>query len=150
MKRVIAGILVGLCILTQPITAHAHEQQCPSIIEVTYEEAQELLKIAWCEAGNQGIIGQQCVMSVIINRVNSPDFPNSIHDVIFQENQFATAGMDKAVPTWETHYALAAIESGDVVPEIVAFETKTSNVLDKFFSSAFTVKDHKFYTALSK
>ena len=150
MKRLILGILLGVAIFGQPIQSRAYECQCPKTIEVTYEEAQELLKIAWCEAGNQGIIGQQCVMSVIINRVNSPDFPNSIHDVIFQDNQFATAGMDKAVPTWETHYALAAIESGDVVPEIVAFETKTSNVLDKFFSSAFTVKDHKFYTALSK
>lgn len=146
MKKCV-GLLCALAIISQPFCVQARSEPPKETIEVTYEEAQELLKIAWCEAGNQGIIGQQCVMSVIINRVNSPDFPNSIHDVIFQDNQFATAGMDKAVPTWETHYALAAIESGDVVPEIVAFETKTSNVLDVYFSEAFDYGAHTFYTS---
>ena len=146
MKKGLAVVLTVLCCFSQPFYCSARSEPPKQIIEVTYEEAQELLKIAWCESGNQGIEGQRYVMSVIINRVNSPDFPNSIHDVIFQEHQFATSGMDKAAPTWETHYALAAIESGDVIPEIVAFETKTSNVLDAYFTEAFTYKDHKFYT----
>lgn len=146
MKKGLAAVLAALCCLSQPIYVQARSEPSKEIIEVTYEEAQELLKIAWCEAGNQGILGQQYVMSTIINRVNSPDFPDTIHDVIYQPHQYATSRMDKAEPTWETHYALAAIESGDIIPEIVAFETKTSNVLDKFFTEAFTYKDHKYYT----
>lgn len=146
MKRVIAGILLGLCVLAQPIQSEAHERQCPPPIEVTQTEADELLRIAWCEAGNQGVDGQLYVMSCVINRVNDPAFPDNIHDVIHQRGQFATAGMSKAEPTWETHYALALLEMGNCTPEIIAFERTDNNVLDVYFTEAFSYKDHCFYT----
>lgn len=146
MKKSLVGILLGMCILAQPINSEAHERQCPSTINLTYEEAQELMQIAWCEAGNQGVDGQLYVMSVIMNRVESEDFPDSIHEVIHQKGQFAIAGMDKAQITPETHYALAMLEMGCVAPEIVAFERKESNFLDDYFSKAFDYRDHTFYT----
>lgn len=146
MKRLTLGILLGMAILSQPVNARAQERQCSDPIEVTYEEAQELMKIAWCEAGNQGIEGQRYVMSVVLNRVNSPDYPDSIHDVIYQPHQFATKGMSKADVTVETHMALAEIEMGNLVPEIVAFEKADNSALDVYFSKAFTFKDHVFYT----
>ena len=90
MKKFIMGVILGLIILNQPINSRAYERQCPKPIEMSYEEAQELMKIAFCEAGNQGIEGQRFVMSVIINRVNSPDWPDTIHEVIYQPCQFAT------------------------------------------------------------
>ena len=40
------------------------------------------------EAGNQSYFGQQAVASVIMNRVKSSLFPNTIFGVISQENQF--------------------------------------------------------------
>lgn len=146
MKRVVAGILAGLCILTQPITAHAHERQCPKTIEVTQAEAVELMQIASAEALNQGIDGMRYVMSVVINRVNSPDYPNDIHSVIYQPHQFYTAGMAKAEITPEVHMALALLEMGNLTPEIVAFETVQSDALDVYYSEAFTSGNHKFYT----
>ena len=146
MKRVVAGILAGLCILTQPITAHAHERQCPKTIEVTQQEAVELMQIASAEALNQGIDGMRYVMSVVINRVNSPDYPNDIHSVIYQPHQFYTAGMAKAEITPEVHMALALLEMGNLTPEIVAFETVQSDALDVYYSEAFTSGNHKFYT----
>ena len=73
MKKIIMGVLLGVTILSQPISARAQVRQCPNPIEVTYEEAQELMQIAWCEAGNQGIDGQRYVMSVVINRVKKRD-----------------------------------------------------------------------------
>lgn len=146
MKRVIAGILTGLCILTWPITAHAHERQCPTVIEVTQAEAMELMQIASAEALNQGIDGMRYVMSVVINRVNSPDYPNDIHSVIYQPHQFYTAGMAKAEITPEVHMALALLEMGNLTPEIVAFETAQSDALDVYYSEAFTSGNHKFYT----
>lgn len=147
MKKVVAGILLGLCVLTCPIQSEAHERQCPPPIEISYEEAQELLKIAWCEAGNQGVDGQLYVMSVIWNRVNDPDFPDNIHDVIYESGQFATAGMKTATPTAETHYALALLESGNCTPQIIAFERTDSSVLDVYFSEAFNYRAHTFYTS---
>lgn len=147
MKKRVMGILLGIAILSFPINAQAFERQCPKPIEVTYEEAQELMKIAFCEAGNQGIDGQRFVMSVIINRVNSPDFPDNIHDVIYQPHQFATKGMGKAEITVESHMALAELEMGNLVPQVIAFETTDNESLTTYFDKAFTFKDHTFYTA---
>ena len=146
MKKVVLGILAGLCILAQPITAHAHERQCPEVIEVSVKEAEELMRIASAEALNQGELGMLLVMSVVMNRVASPDYPNNIHDVIHQPHQFYTAGMKDAEITPEVHMALAELEMGCKYPEIVAFERADSNVLNIFYDEAFTFKDHSFFT----
>lgn len=145
-KGIMRGILIGAAVLSCPIQVEAHERQCPKSIEIDYEDAQELMQIAWCEAGNQGIEGQRYVMSVVLNRVESEDFPNTIHEVIHQEGQFASDRMANAKITPETHYALAEIEMGNLVPEIVAFERKESDFLCNYFDPAFEYRDHTFYT----
>lgn len=139
------GFLFALVFLCQPIKVAACDNQ-PKTIEITYDDAQELMQIAWCEAGNQGIDGQRLIMSVVLNRVESEDFPDTIHEVIYQKGQFATKGMSKAKITNETHLALAEIEEGNVSPFIIAFERKGSSSLDVYFDSAFDFRDHTFYT----
>lgn len=153
MKKVIVGILLGMTILCQPITAHAQCEIYPrthevkmNVNEFTYEEARMLLEIAQAEAGNQGADGMWLVMSVVYNRRDSEEFPDSIKEVIFQDSQFYTKGMGATEISPECHEALARIEKGDVAPEIIAFEKSTSNRLDHFFSSAFGYRDHNFYT----
>ena len=153
MKKVIVGILLGMTILNQPITAHAQCEVYPrthevkmNVNEFTYEEARMLLEIAQAEAGNQGPDGMWLVMSVVYNRRDSEEFPDSIKEVIFQDSQFYTKGMGATEISPECHEALARIEKGDVAPEIIAFEKSTSNSLDSFFSSAFGYRDHNFYT----
>ena len=140
------GLLFALVILCQPIQADAHERQCPQTIEVTYEEAQELMEIASAEALNQGEDGMLLVMSVIMNRVSSSEYPNTIHEVIHQSHQFYTKGMKSAEITPEVHMALARLEMGNLYPELVAFERKDNNALDMYYSEAFTLGDHTFYT----
>lgn len=50
----------------------------------------ELLStIIYCEAGNQSYEGQLAVGSVIMNRVASSSFPNSVSGVIYQSGQFS-------------------------------------------------------------
>jgi len=150
MKKAILGILLGATVLCHPILSEAHERQCPRPIEVTQQEAQELMNIAFCEAGNQGSSGQLLVMSVIINRVKSPDWPDNIHDVIYEPYQFATNGMATAEPTPETHYALAMLEMGNLIPDIIAFEKVNNNALDRYFTEAFEYQEHQFYTVKQK
>lgn len=48
-----------------------------------------LSHIIFAESGNQPLDGQIAVGNVIMNRVRSPLFPNSIYDVIHQKNQFS-------------------------------------------------------------
>jgi len=145
MKKYV-GLLFALVILCQPIQSEAHERQCPKTIEITYEEAQELMEIASAEALNQGEDGMLLVMSVIMNRVSSSEYPNTIHEVIHQSHQFYTKGMKSAEITPEVHMALARLEMGNLYPELVAFERKDNNALDMYYSEAFTLGDHTFYT----
>lgn len=53
---------------------------------------QELMaSIIYCEAGNQPYEGQVAVGAVIMNRVKSRSYPNSIEEVIYQSGQFGPA-----------------------------------------------------------
>lgn len=53
---------------------------------------QELLaSIIYCEAGNQPYEGQVAVGAVVMNRVNSGAYPNTIEGVIYQSGQFGPA-----------------------------------------------------------
>lgn len=152
--RKYVGLLFALVILCQPVQCCAYCADHPRTHEVktnefSYEDAQLLMGIAQAEGGNQGSDGMWLIMSVVLNRVNSSDFPDSIHDVIYQPSQFYAEGIGKTELTPECHEALARIECGDVAPQIIAFEKTTSKVLDQFFSEAFVYRSHAFYT-LSK
>ena len=146
MKKALTGILLGLCVLTCPVQSDAHERSCPEVIEVTQEEAVELMEIAAAEALGEGTEGMLLVMSTVINRTKSPDFPSTIHDVIYEPHQYYTRGMKAVELTPECHMALALLEMGNLVPEVVAFENKKSNALDTFFDEAFVSGSHRFYT----
>lgn len=54
----------------------------------TQEEIRWLSAITYLEAGNQSYYGKKCVASVVMNRVNSKRFPNTIKGVLFQSGQF--------------------------------------------------------------
>ena len=115
----------------------------------TNEEIDQLCRIAQAEAGNQTEDGMWLVMSVVINRANSEDFPSTISAVIQQPGAFSAVkngSFDRAEPSEECLKAYERIASGDIAPEIIAFEAKSSDVLDQYFKWAFTHKGHKFYT----
>jgi N-acetylmuramoyl-L-alanine amidase len=48
----------------------------------------QLARIIYSEARGESFEGQVAVGSVVMNRVQSPDFPDSISEVIFQSGQF--------------------------------------------------------------
>ena len=45
-------------------------------------------RLIQCEAGGEGTAGMQAVATVIMNRVNSSSFPNSISGVVYAPGQF--------------------------------------------------------------
>ena len=135
-------------------------EQCPVIVpqrevrEFSYEDAQLLMRIAQAEAGNQGVEGMELVMSVVLNRAASDEFPDTIEKVIFQKNQFQpiTNGSFYTVElSKEAHLALADIEAGAILDEdIVAFEITSNRSLETYFDYAYTVGDHDFYVSKNK
>lgn len=55
----------------------------------TDEEMELMAGVVHAEAGNQDMIGRRLVADVILNRVVNPDFPNTVSEVVYQQNQFA-------------------------------------------------------------
>ena len=64
-------------------------QQAP--VAATASDQTLLAAIIFCEAGNQPYEGQVAVGAVILNRVRSSVYPNSIAEVIYQSGQFGPA-----------------------------------------------------------
>lgn len=62
-----------------------------NISQVTFAEGDRYLlaNIIYCEAGNQPYEGQVAVGAVVINRVLSSVFPDTVVGVIYQKNQFS-------------------------------------------------------------
>ena len=50
-----------------------------------------LSAIIFCEAGDQCYAGQKAVGIVVLNRVKSDKFPNTVEDVLYQSGQFTPA-----------------------------------------------------------
>ena len=70
----------------------AREQAEREAREAYVRANQELMaSIIYCEAGNQPYEGQVAVGAVIMNRVKSGSYPNSIEEVIYQSGQFGPA-----------------------------------------------------------
>lgn len=55
----------------------------------TEDEYQLLAALIYAEAGDQDFTGKRLVADVVLNRVASPAWPNTIAGVIFQEGQFS-------------------------------------------------------------
>lgn len=70
------------------------------------EDLKLLSCIIWCEAGNQSRAGKIAVGCVIMNRVKSKTFPNTIRGVIYQRSQFGP------VRNGAMHKALVAYKNG--------------------------------------
>lgn len=73
-------------------------------------EIEILARCVEAEAGNQPIEVKRAVISVILNRVDDDDWPDSISEVIADPYEFATywnGRMDEATPATSTYEAIA-------------------------------------------
>lgn len=80
------------------------------------EETLDLLaRVITHESGNQPLKGKMAVGNVILNRVNSPKFPNTVGEVIYSPNQFP--GATNATPNAESILAARLVlEGANVAP----------------------------------
>ncbi len=106
----------------------------------------ELLStIIYCEAGNQSYEGQLAVGSVIMNRVASSSFPNSISGVIYQSGQFSPVASGRFA------HALAAGLGRHCVSAAQAVLNGNRNVdclyfrIDHGVIDGLVIGDHVFY-----
>ncbi len=104
LKKVVALFLIGLTVLACPLEAAAAEgrmveatQTDPLKDERTYTKAELRLMsaIIFCEAGAESYTGKVAVGIVIMNRVRSKKYPNTLKGVIYQKGQFTPARSGK-------------------------------------------------------
>ena len=73
-----------------PYVVSVNTVEAPLFYPYTEEEVTMIAAIIQCEAGNQSDDGQRYVADSILNRVDSPWFPNTVLEVINQPGQYAT------------------------------------------------------------
>lgn len=61
-----------------------------------------LAALIWCEAGNQSYEGKVAVGAVVMNRVRSSAYPDTIHGVIYASGQFTPAMSGKVNRVYES------------------------------------------------
>ena len=99
-------------------------------IQLTAEERHLLASLIWVEAQGECEEGQQAVAEVVLNRMASPDFGNTLKGVIYGEGQFRSAPyLEDAEPHQAQYEAIeAAIYGPYVLPEgVVHFATYPTN-----------------------
>lgn len=102
-------------------------------VETTYftdkvvDDETLLASIILCEAGNQSYEGQQAVGMVIMNRVYSSLFPNTVREVVYAKTQFEPTRLDST----KYRYSLTnVLNNPDLVTESCKLAAKT--VLKKY------------------
>lgn len=89
------------------------------------EDAYLLAKIAECEAGNQPVETRAKVILAVLNRVWSPQFPDSIEGVIMQHNN-GVYQFSPTLPGGSWWYIEPSEESWEAVDLVMEMEFDTS------------------------
>jgi Cell wall hydrolyses involved in spore germination len=111
-----------------------------------------LMKIAMAEAEDEDTEGKALVMRVVLNRVRSRKFPDSIREVIYQDIQFspvANGRFDRVEPDRDCRRALEMIQKDgwDGSKGALYFESKSKSTWhEDNLRYLFRHGGHYFYT----
>jgi N-acetylmuramoyl-L-alanine amidase len=108
-----------------------------------------LSRIISSESGNQVLAGKIAVGNVVLNRVSSSKFPNTVYKVIFQKNQFgpASSGSIKKTPNEESVIAAKLVLDGATALDNVLFFNRAGafSYASRNRTYVATIGDHAFY-----
>lgn len=82
--------IVELAVSGQRVVDYDLMIQPEFVYELSEEELEALLRIVEAEAGSEDEDGRLLVANVVLNRVNSEDFPATVKDVVFQQSEGVT------------------------------------------------------------
>ena len=150
IRRMVPAVL-GLLILMRAFPAVSAEEGAMSPEELAEEEYYDSLEmLAVCveaEAGNQDLDGKRKVADVILNRVDAPEWPDNITDVITQPYAFTSywdGGMEAVwEPSEETFEAVRMELLERSWPELYYF---TSDGYSRYGTPWGKAGDHYFST----
>ncbi|MBQ0042106.1 MAG: cell wall hydrolase [Lachnospiraceae bacterium] len=132
------------------LAALAAQSAKRDISAVTFEENDRYLlaNLIYCEAGNQPYEGKVAVGAVVINRLLSSVFPNTITGVIYQKNQFSPVRSGRYALALANNYATtscyqaadAAMAGNTTVADCLFFRTPVDYITPRY-----RIAGHIFY-----
>ena len=87
-----------------------YQKEKPSVtpryteVELPWEQQQLLAKIIWLEARGEPLEGQQAVAEVVLNRLVSGKFGDTLEAVIYGKGQFRTTPFLDKAEAWQAQY----------------------------------------------
>ena len=111
----------------QALSKLAAQSSWRDISEVQFEEGDRYLlaNLIYCEAGGEPYAGQLAVGAVVINRVLSSVYPNTMVGVIYQKYQFSPVGSGRlAIAMAENRATASCYKAAD---EAMAGQTNVGN-----------------------
>lgn len=134
-------------------TASQNSSELEEVIIYTEEDYMALVKIIEAEATGEDITGKILVGNVVLNRVKSSNFPNTIYDVIYQESngraQFSPVddGRIDSIPLTQESYdaadrALKGEDHSNGALFFVARSIASDSAVSWFENSLRMVKKH--------
>lgn len=99
-------------------------------LALTTEDLDLLAKVVWVEAQGESFEGQQAIAEVVLNRLVSPNFPNTVHDVVYAEGQFRSVPYLEDATPWQVQYEAieAAVYGPNVLPmDVMYFAQQPTN-----------------------
>lgn len=92
-------------------------------LELTQQDMDLIAKLICAEGESEPFDGQQAIAEVILNRLTSEQFPNTVRNVVYAEGQFeGVQYMYKAEPTYTQYKAIErALYGPYIVPQDVVF-----------------------------
>ncbi len=110
-----------------------------------------LSRVITAESGNQPLKGKMAVGNVVMNRVASPVYPNTIQSVLAQKNQFSTykgGRLANRTPNAASVIAAKLVLDGGVVEETegaLYFDSSRGSWASRNKTCIATIGGHKFY-----
>ncbi|MBO4904207.1 MAG: cell wall hydrolase [Lachnospiraceae bacterium] len=132
----------------QAMIAKASKMAWRDISELEFQDGDRdlLACLIYCEAGNQPYTGQVAVGAVVINRVRSAAYPNTVSGVIYQRGQFSPVGSGRLATRLALGATSACYQAAD---EAMRGATPVGNCL--YFRTVIPqingtiIGDHVFY-----
>ena len=115
-------------------------------IELSAQERELLARVVWVEARGESAEGQQAIAEIVFNRMMSPQFGDTLNDVIYSAGQFRSVPFLEDAEPYQAQYDAIdrALYGPNILPEDVFYFATTAtndNIWGKIGGHIFCYED---------
>jgi len=137
LEKVVVEVEVPQTTYVQvPVTDSPRNSRYASI-DLSARDMELLACIAWREARGEKTLGMRLVVEVVLNRVLSSQFPDTVYGVLYQKGQFqqgeGVLGLDEITPTRAQYDAVTLALTETPITDADVYFFATSALTDNVF-----------------